>query len=110
MIHETPIFKLHPATGEVVAFRYNETDRATFTASSFDDVADFYPHARVLEEVLESIQLTLRLTPGDVILIDNHRVLHGRFAFTGRRVLIGCYMTADDWKSKLRVLMSKLGS
>jgi trimethyllysine dioxygenase len=61
-------------------------------------------HFRSVETTLEALQVPLRLECGDTILIDNHRVLHGRYAFQGRRNLIGCYLTADDWRSKLRVL------
>ena len=104
LVHTAPVFKLHPVTAEVVGFRYNDTDRAPLCSLGFEDVPDFYAHARVLETTLEALQVPLRLECGDTILIDNHRVLHGRYAFQGRRNLIGCYMTADDWRSKLRVL------
>ena len=107
LVHHAPILKLHPATAEVVGIRYNDSDRAPFGAAAFDDVGDFYTHARLLEGVLEALEVPLRLECGDTILIDNHRVLHGRYAFKGHRNLIGCYMTADDWKSKLRVLEAK---
>lgn len=46
---------------------------------------------------------------GDALLLDNHRVLHGRHAFTGTRNLLGCYMTAADWQSRCRVLEQRVG-
>lgn len=107
LAHSAPLFKLDPKSAEVVNFRYNDSDRAPLSALTFEDVADFYVHARVLEAVLESLQVPLRLECGDAILIDNHRVCHGRYAFEGQRNLIGCYMTADDWRSKLRVLEAR---
>jgi gamma-butyrobetaine dioxygenase len=48
-----------------------------------------------------------RLQPGDIIVNDNHRVLHGRDAFdptSGRRVLEGCYVDRSELDSKRRVL------
>eukprot|EP00966_Prymnesium_polylepis_P322216 7378481-Prymnesium_polylepis.1 len=39
----------------------------------------------------------------------DHRVLHGRHAFVGHRRLLGCYIQADDWRSRLRVLEAAMG-
>ena len=106
MEHAAPVLALHPASGEVVSVRYNELDRGPFVPPLLagDDVGDFYAHQRVLDKVLRSLELPVRLAVGDALLIDNHRVLHGRYGFVGRRNMIGCYMTADDWLSRLRVL------
>ena len=48
-----------------------------------------------------------RLCPGELLVIDNGRVLHGRTAFdpnTGRRHLQGCYVDRDQLLSRIRVL------
>jgi hypothetical protein len=34
-------------------------------------------------------------------VFDNHRVLHGRSAFTGTRRLCGAYVSGDDYRSRL---------
>ncbi len=51
---------------------------------------------------------TIRLDPGDALVIDNHRILHGRTAFelgsSGRRHLLGCYADMADVRSRLAVL------
>ena len=52
---------------------------------SFDDVGRFYKHVHTLHAVLSEIELAVRLEPGDALLIDNHRVMHGRHAFRGHR-------------------------
>ena len=105
MRHEGPVFELHPYTSQVVAFRYNELDRAPLGPPlSFDDVRDYYAHQAVLVRVLGEVEVPVRLEVGDAIVIDNHRVLHGRYGFSGYRNLVGCYLTADDWLSNLRVL------
>lgn len=109
MEHVAPIFATHPLSAEVVGVRYNETDRAPLDTLPFDDVPLFYRHVAALHGVLDESELALRLEPGDAIVINNHRVLHGRHAFVGRRNLIGCYLTADDWQSRLRVLERRLG-
>lgn len=46
----------------------------------------------------------LKLKPGMVLFVDNWRVLHGRAAYTGRRVVGGCYLSRDGYMSKARVL------
>jgi alpha-ketoglutarate-dependent taurine dioxygenase len=46
-----------------------------------------------------------RLEPGDLVLFDNTRVLHGRTAFSGgSRHIQGCYVDADGLYSSLAVL------
>ena len=101
------VLELHPATGEVVGFRYNETDRAPLDSLGADAVAAFYAHASALHEAIAALETTVRLRPGEAIVLDNHRTLHGRHAFSGARHLIGCYLTADDWRSRLRVLRAR---
>lgn len=40
-------------------------------------------------------------------VIDNHRVLHGRSAFDGRRRMCGAYVGVDEYHSKLAVLKER---
>lgn len=40
-------------------------------------------------------------------VFDNHRVLHGRSAFTGNRRLCGAYVQHDDYRSRLAVLRKR---
>jgi trimethyllysine dioxygenase len=35
---------------------------------------------------------------------DNHRVLHGRSSFTGKRRMCGAYIGVDEFRSRLAVL------
>ena len=44
------------------------------------------------------------LRPGDALLFDNWRVLHGRLAYTGKRTLCGAYLNHEDFESRLRLL------
>lgn len=39
-----------------------------------------------------------------LLVIDNHRVLHGRSAFDGKRRMCGAYVGVDEYRSKLAVL------
>ena len=49
----------------------------------------------------------VQLNPGTALVIDNHRVLHGRSAFTGRRRLSGAYIGLDEYRSRLAVLKER---
>lgn len=40
-------------------------------------------------------------------VVDNHRVLHGRSAFDGKRRMCGAYIGIDEYRSKLTVLKEK---
>uniref|UniRef100_A0A7S4B5T1 TauD/TfdA-like domain-containing protein n=2 Tax=Chrysotila carterae TaxID=13221 RepID=A0A7S4B5T1_CHRCT len=99
-----PVFTLDRVSGDVVEFCYNETDRAPLDTLSFDDVAAFYEHEGALRRAIGRLERSVRLQPSEAIVVDNRRVMHGRFGFSGKRHLIGCYLTADDWRSRLRVL------
>ena len=71
-------------------------------------VADWYDAYLALLRLVESpeLQVVLRLEPGDLVLFDNLRLLHGRtgFASTGTRRLQGCYADRDGLLSTLAVL------
>ena len=42
------------------------------------------------------------LQPGEAMLFDNWRVLHGRKAYSGTRTLCGAYLNHEDFESRLR--------
>ena len=110
MEHVSTVFDLHPATKHVIGMRYNALDRGPFVAPHMtvhDEVGAFYEHARVLEGILRELELSIRLEPGDALLVDNHRVLHGRHIFAGNRAMVGCYMNRDDWLSRWRMLEAR---
>ena len=54
-----------------------------------------------------ALECCYRLNPGELLIFDNRRVLHGRAAFdptTGGRHLQGCYVDRDQLLSRIRVL------
>jgi trimethyllysine dioxygenase len=42
------------------------------------------------------------LRPGDALLFDNWRTLHGRCAYAGKRTMCGAYLNHEDFESRLR--------
>ena len=53
--------------------------------------------------------LKLGLRHGDCVVFDNHRVFHGREAFTGDRRMLLTSVTRHDFHSGLRILAKQLG-
>jgi gamma-butyrobetaine dioxygenase len=76
----------------------------------------FYAAYRVFAGLVsgQAATVTARLSPGDCVIIDNTRILHGRAGFTdsggghhegaGRRHLQGCYADLDGLASAVAVL------
>ena len=57
-------------------------------------------------------ELRFKLDPGQMMMFDNNRVLHGRSAFDpaeGHRQLQGCYIDRDGPRSRYRVLQRRFG-
>ncbi|XP_033122590.1 trimethyllysine dioxygenase, mitochondrial-like [Anneissia japonica] len=94
----------NPITKQLDAIRYNPFDRAVLSHTSFEDTKLFYKALKALSLELNSSanEIWIKLTPGRVLLFDNWRVLHGRAAFEGKRVMTGCYLAKDQLNSRLR--------
>ena len=77
------------------------------------DKLDLYYKARKkLSEMYNSdkYRIEFKLSPKDLIMMDNHRLLHGRTAYEtkeGNRFLQGCYIDYDSTEGKLRHLKRK---
>jgi gamma-butyrobetaine dioxygenase len=73
----------------------------------FETVIPFYEAISAFRAILESDRSQKRflLQPGDLLLLDNERVLHGRAGESiGERHLQGCYADRDGLLSTLKVL------
>jgi gamma-butyrobetaine dioxygenase len=119
-LHQTPIlYRFQDAATDLIAERTMlEVDtEGQFRAIYYDDrsiaplplkgprLKKFYPAYRQLAELLrqEARLVIHRLQPGELVLFDNTRILHGRTAGEGRH-LQGCYLDADGLYSSLAVL------
>ncbi len=99
-----PVIRLGDG-GEVAQISYNNHDRAPFRLPA-ETMAEFYQALRAFHAEIENpaLQLRFRLQPGEPLIFDNWRLLHGREAFEGRRRMTGCYLNREDFESRLRVL------
>src|SRR5262249_19055945 len=75
------------------------------------DSDDWYRAYRELGRMLRdpAFERRLRLAPGDALVVDNLRVLHGRTRLhsAGTRHLQGCYADQDGLRSTVRVLRAR---
>lgn len=102
-----PIIKLDPDTGHIMQIRFNNDDRSILSLGG-DQVELFYAALNEWTNLIKSKknELWVKLRPGNVVIMDNWRVLHGRGAFTGHRRMIGCYIGYDDYQSRLKTLVT----
>ena len=114
-------FIIDPQTDRVSRVHFNDTDRLPFDNASIKamqrlGVTDYtqalFKLYKALQTFLktmedEAIEYRFRLEPGRALLFNNHRVLHGRTAFTGQRKMCGGYINKEDWISRLTVLRER---
>ncbi len=72
----------------------------------------FYLARNKISELFNSdkYRVEFRLMPGDLLMMDNHRLLHGRTSYNaneGERFLQGCYIDYDSTEGKLKHLIRK---
>jgi gamma-butyrobetaine dioxygenase len=102
-----PFIELSP-DGELIAVRFNNRSAAPFVDVPYDDMPAFYAAYRRFAEILEdpAMEVTFKLKPGELFIVDNTRVLHARKAFSssGKRWLQGCYADKDGLLSTLAAI------
>lgn len=89
----------------VVQVTFNNYDRSPFLLEP-DRMRRWYQAYRSFHQLVvdQDSWWTHRLEPGDGLIFDNWRCLHGRLGFTGRRSFFGCYLNHEDLESKQRVV------
>ena len=73
---------------------------------------ELFYSARKISELYNSddYRLEFKLNSGDLLMMDNHRLLHGRTSYNvneGNRFLQGCYIDYDSTEGKLKHLKRK---
>ena len=107
---EAPVLDLHP-DGRLRHIRLST--RLDFPpATDPETLALFYEGRRRLADYAADPAFCYRfkMRPGDCLVMDNHRTLHGRSAFAadGARFLQGCYIDHDGPESLYRVIGRRL--
>lgn len=102
-----PIIHLGP-DGEMTCFAFN-AHIADVPDMDSETLHDFYAayHDLMLRIRNPAYRLCHALAPGEMVMFDNHRVLHGREAFdpgSGERHFRGFYIEQNEVDSRLRIL------
>ena len=102
-----PMIDLAP-DGEITTISFNNRSTAPLVNVPFDDMPAYYAAYRRFAEIVEdqNMHVSFKLSPGELFIVDNTRVLHARKAFSGigQRWLQGCYADKDALLSKLSIL------
>lgn len=98
--------------GVVRAVHFNNRS-ADWLDAPADLAQGWYAAYRAFARILKrpDLELVFRLAPGDCVVMQNDRTLHGRTAFDpgrGRRHLQGCYIDGDAMESRRLVLRRSL--
>lgn len=108
--HDGTILDVEPG-GRLRAVRYSNHSAQPFLLPP-EVMEPFYEAYRTFGRMREDphYQLRLPLGAGELYMVDNHRVLHGRTAFSqsGDRHLQSCYIERDELFSRLTVLERRL--
>jgi len=81
-------------------------------ALSKKELEKFYEARKLIADLYTSskFEIKFKLEKGDLLMMDNHRLLHGRTSYNvseGKRYLKGCYIDHDSTEGKLRHLERK---
>ncbi|MGM8932545.1 2-trimethylaminoethylphosphonate dioxygenase [Salinicola halophyticus] len=113
LVSEGPLIELD-SRGEVVRVRYNNrTERIPPLPP--EQLERYYAARRVFFALITDSELTLtpKLAPGEMLIMDNYRLLHGRTAFRlsqGVRHLRQGYVDRDTTASRRLILRRQAGA
>jgi len=104
-----PMIELND-NNEIVKVRYNNRSIDTIKLTA-NKIRYFYKAYRHWSEIIEreDLKITFKLSEGDLMLLDNTRIMHARTAFSkkGKRHLQGAYTDLDGLYSLLNVLENR---
>ena len=98
-----PIFRLN-SHRELIQVSFNNYDRAIFKMSE-EKTKKFYEAIREFDLLANNKEYQWRriLKPGELLIFNNWRILHGRGSFNGERKMLGCYINKEDFDSSCRI-------
>ena len=89
----------------MLGVRFNSRSAAAPVDIPFEHMAAWYAAYRHFAQIIErpDMEISFKMSPGDLIVFDNTRTLHARTAFSGSgsRWLQGCYADKDALLSML---------
>lgn len=109
--HERCLVERKP-DGSLQSLVFNNRSVDPFSLPGTQQVSWYKAYRSLEREFLSSQnQLEIPLKPGQMLVIDNRRVLHGQTSFSAysNRHLLGCYLEHDALSSEIRMLREQLG-
>lgn len=110
VVAEFPVISIDEF-GNLIGVRINDRVAAPLSIPP-KEVPAYYRGLRRLLDLAEDPERMIRhtLRPGDIVIFDNHRILHGRTALTlkGRRWLRWIQVERGDFHSTLRITADRL--
>ena len=104
-----PMIELND-NNEIVKVRYNNRSIDTIKLPT-NKIRHFYKAYRHWSEIIErdDLKIIFKLSKGDLMLLDNTRIMHARTAFSkkGRRHLQGAYTDLDGLYSLLNLMENR---
>ena len=104
-----PMIELND-NSEIVKVRYNNRSIDTIKLPT-NKIRHFYRAYRHWSEIIErdDLKIIFKLSEGDLMLLDNTRIMHARTAFSkkGRRYLQGAYTDLDGLYSLLNLMENR---
>lgn len=99
--------------GNFTGIAFSNHLRDTFLDLPPEKVDEFFRALKLFDNKLYEHCITYELSEGDILVMDNHRVAHGRsqYFIAGEedvRHLRGTYITWDEFSSRLRRLMAEV--
>lgn len=107
-----PPFVLEPKTGRFIRFAFNESHRMPINRHSMYLLEKAEPSAtmndlyaaisrlvRLIRDASLKYEFVLEL--GTCLIFDNHRLMHARSSYVGRRVLRSCWISMEEWRAKV---------
>ena len=98
-----PIIRLNEKK-EIDQISFNNYDRAPFRLDP-ELTKIFYEAISLFDNLANSKEYQWRhiLKPGELLIFNNWRVLHGRGSFKGKRKIKGCYINKEDFDSSCKI-------
>ena len=102
LIAKRPVFKFR--NKKLIQVSFNNYDRGDFRLPN-NKINDFYAAIRAFDKLANAKEMQWRqiLKPGQLLIFNNWRVLHGRSEFNGKRKMSGCYINKEDFESVCRM-------
>ena len=102
LIAKRPVFKFR--NEKLIQVSVNNYERGDFRLPN-NKINDFYTAIIAFDKLANAKEMQWRqiLKPGQLLIFNNWRVLHGRSEFSGKRKMSGCYINKEDFESVCRM-------